>query len=129
MVRKFAVLVLVFTIAVVGGLAESAAQDKEKKKNRTGTVSGELKSRKDTPNGKNVILEILGAGEEKARPYRVQYDPKAKGPIAEVLAAAKAAKIGDRVLCDWIDTGEGLAVTTFQVQKTSAKKDDGKDKK
>lgn len=128
MVRKFAVFVFVFSIAVVCGLGESVAQDKDKKK-RTGTVNGELTSRKDTPNGKNVFVEILAAGEEKARKYHVMYDQKAKGPIAEVLAAAKAAKIGDRVQCDWIDTGEGLAVTTFQVLKKTDKKDEGKDKK
>lgn len=121
--RPFVVLSFAFTLLVVCGLGE-AAQDKDKKK-RTGTVSGELKSRKDSPNGKNVILEIQAAGEEKARTYRVQYDPKVKGPIPEVLEAAKAAKIGERVQADWIDTGEGLAITSFQVLK---KKDAGKDK-
>jgi hypothetical protein len=39
-----------------------------------------------------------------------------------VLASAKAAKIGARVQCDWIDTGEGLAITTFQVLKKKTDK-------
>ncbi len=128
MLRKTVVLAFALVLALVCGLTE-AAQDKDKKK-RTGTITGELQARKDTPNGKNVIMEILASGEEKARPYRVMYDPKVKGPIADVLKAAKGAAIGDRVRCDWIDTGEGLAVTSFQVlKKAEDKKDEGKDKK
>ena len=122
MLRSTIVFALLVAVAAVCGFAD--AQDKDKKK-RGGTITGELKSRKDTPNGKNVFLEIQAPGEEKARTYRVMYDPKVKGPIADVLAAAKAAKIGDRVQADWVDTGEGLAVTTFQVLK---KKEESKDK-
>src|SRR5262245_30800921 len=113
---RTAIVAFLFLVGLGLTITESTAQDKDKKK-RMGTVTGELQARKDTPNGKNVQLDILAAGEEKARTYRVQYDPKAKGPIAEVLEAAKAAKIGDRVQADWIDTGEGLAITTFQVLK------------
>jgi len=93
---------------------DTSAQDKDKKK-RTGTVTGEIKSSKATPNGKNTIIEVLAPGEEKARAYRVQYDPKVKGPIESVLKAVRAAKVGDRVQLDWIDTGEGLAITKFEV--------------
>lgn len=118
MLRKIVVLTFAFTLALVCGLSE-AAQDKDKKK--TGTIIGELKSRKDTPNAKNVFLEIQAAGEEAPRKYRVQYDKKANGPIPDVLAATKAAKIGDRVQCDWINTGEGLAITSFQVLKKTDK--------
>lgn len=82
---------------------------------RTGTLTGTLKSSKATPNGKNVIIEVLAPGEEKARSYRVQYDPAIKAPIAKVLDAVKAAKVGDRVRLEWIDTGEGLAMKDFQV--------------
>src|ERR1051325_9604600 len=116
MLRKIVVLTFAFTLALVCGLSEA---DKDKKK--TGTIIGELKSRKDTPNAKNVFLEIQAAGEEAPRKYRVQYDKKANGPIPDVLAATKAAKIGDRVQCDWINTGEGLAITSFQVLKKTDK--------
>lgn len=121
MIRK--AVVLSFVLAFVALCTFSDAQEKDKKK-RTGSVTGELKSRKDTPNKKNVFIEVLAAGEEKARTYRVQYDPKIKAPIADVLAAVKAAAIGERVQLDWIDTGEGLAITAFQVlkKKTDDKK-------
>ena len=114
---------LAAALLLVCGFSE-AAQDKKK---RTGTVNGEIKSSKPTPNGKNTIVEVLAAGEEKARPYRVQYDPKVKGPIEEVLKAVRAAKVGDRVQMEWIDTGEGLAITSFQVLKKAG--DDKKGKK
>jgi hypothetical protein len=94
--------------------SDSPAQEKEKRK---GTVTGEIKGKKATPNKKNVIIDVLAAGEEKARPYRVQYDPKVKGPIPAVLKAVEAASVGDRVQLDWIDTGEGLAITKFEVLK------------
>jgi hypothetical protein len=97
----------------------SAAGQEQKK--RTGKVTGELKSQKATPNGKNTIIEVLAPGEEKARSYRVQYDPKAKGPIPKVLDAVRAAKVGDRVQLEWIDTGEGLAITAFEVLKKADK--------
>lgn len=100
-------------------------QDKDKKK-RTGMVVGELTSRKDAPNKINVLVEILGAGEEKARLYRVAYDPKVKGPMPDVLKAVKAANIGDRVQIDWIE-GEGYNITAFQVlKKKEEKKEDKK---
>src|SRR5947209_5802596 len=86
-----------------------AAQDKDKKK-RTGTVTGELKSREAAPNKVNVFIEVLADGEEKARKYRVAYDPKAKGPIADVLKAVKEAPIGSRVQLDWVE-GEGYNIT------------------
>lgn len=126
MFRKF--VVLGFVAALVALCGYSDAQDKDKKR-RTGTVTGELKSRKDAPTGKNVIVEVLGAGEEKARSYRVAYDPAVKGPIRKVLEAVRAAKIGDRVRLDWIE-GEGFNITAFEVlKKNSEKKDDGTDKK
>lgn len=93
----------------------------QEKKKRTGTLVGEIKSKKDTPNGKNVIIEVLAPGEEKPRSYRVMYDPKVKGPMPKVLEAVRAAKIGDRAQLDWIDTGEGLAITKFEVLKKGEK--------
>lgn len=90
----------------------NTVQSQEK---RTGSVTGEIKTKKDTPNGKNVIIEVLASGEEKPRPYRVQYDPKAKAPIVDVLAAVRKAEVGDKVQFDWIDTGEGLAIKKFEV--------------
>ncbi len=93
------------------------AESAQEKKKRTGTLTGEVKSSKVSKNGKNQIVEVLAVGEEKERTYRVQYDPKVKGPIPAVLEAVKSAKVGDRCRLDWIDTGEGLAITAFQVLK------------
>ena len=112
-------------IAVALALVTSVDAGQDKKK-RTGTVVGEIKSSKKTPNGKNQIIDVQAAGEQKARQYRVQYDPKAKGPIAEILEAVRAAKVGDRVELEWIDTGEGLAITAFQVRKKGPKSDEPK---
>jgi hypothetical protein len=110
MLRKLLIATL-----VVGATAFSGTGDAQEK--RSGTIIGEIKSKKDTPNGKNVIIEVLAPGEEKARPYRVQFDPKVKGPIATVLKAVREAKVGERVRFDWVDTGEGLAIKTFEVLK------------
>jgi len=101
----FAFVICVFT--------DADAQDK---KSRTGTVTGEIKSTKASPNGKNQIIGVLGAGEEKEREYRVMYDKKANGPNPEILAKVKAAKIGDRVRLEWIE-GEGFNITAFEVLK------------
>lgn len=122
MVQKIVSGILMMTLLAWCGLGE-AAQDKDKKK-AGGTIIGEVKSKMPTPNGKNVIVEVLAPGEVKARSYRVNYDPKVKGPIPAVLEAVKAAKIGDRVQFDWIDTGEGLGLTAFQVlNKGDSKKE------
>jgi hypothetical protein len=108
-----------FVVAMVlfGGLL-GAAQEQKK---RSGKLTGELKSQKATPNGKNTIIEVLAPGEEKARTYRVQFDPKAKGPSPEVLKAVRAAQVGDRVQLEWVDTGEGLAIKAFEVLKKAEK--------
>src|ERR1043165_2918960 len=116
-------IVTTFIATIVAMAAFSDTADGQDKKKRTGTVVGELQSRKDTPNKVNVFVEILAAGEEKPRQYRVAYDPKVKGPIPDVLKAVKAANIGDRVQIDWIE-GEGYNITAFQVLK---KKDEKKD--
>jgi hypothetical protein len=105
---------LAFALLLISNGEVCKAQAQEK---RTGSVTGEIKTKKDTPNGKNVIIEVLATGEEKARPYRVQYDQTAKGPIPDVLAAVRKANIGDKVQFDWIDTGEGLAIKKFEVIK------------
>jgi hypothetical protein len=96
---------------VVPGLI---AQDEKPK---SGTVVGELKSQKNTADGKNTIIEVLAPGEEKARSYHVLYDAKIKGPIETVLAAVRAAKVGDRVELEWVQTGHGPAIKAFQVLK------------
>jgi hypothetical protein len=108
---------IVLALVVVCGL--NAAQDQKK---RSGMITGELKSQKASPNGKNAIIEVLAPGEEKARSYRVLYDPKVKGPIPSVLESVRAAKVGDRVQMEWVDTGEGLAIKSFQVLKKADKK-------
>ena len=107
-----AVIMAALVLALVAA-GEGAAQEKK----RSGTLTGEIKSQKKTPNGKNVVIEVLASGEEKARSYRVQYDPKVKGPIPAVLDAVQAAKVGDRVQLEWVDTGEGLAIKSFEVLK------------
>jgi hypothetical protein len=98
----------------LAGLGLEAVQDQKK---RTGKLTGEIQSSKKTPNGKNIILEVLAPGEEKARSYRVMYDPKVKGPMPKVLEVVSSAKVGDRVQLEWIDTGEGLAITAFEILK------------
>lgn len=95
--------------------------DAQEKKKRTGKLIGEVQSLQPTPNKKNVQIEVLAAGEEKARSYRVMYDPKVKGPNAKVLERVRSAKQGDRVQLEWVDTGEGLAITAFEVLKKAAK--------
>jgi hypothetical protein len=86
-------------------------------KPKTGTIIGELKSRMNTPDKKNTIIEVLAPGEEKPRKYHVLYDPKIKGPIETVLAAVRAAEVGDRVEFDWVQTGHGPAIKEFRVLK------------
>jgi hypothetical protein len=100
---------------VMSGTGQAAlAQDKQQQK-PGGTIIGELKGRQDKD--KNTIIEVLAPGEEKARRYFVNYDPKIKGPIKSVLAAVRNAKIGDRVEFEWIATGHGPAITSFKVLK------------
>ena len=116
MASKIFACSVVFALLVV--CAMDAAQEQKK---RSGKLIGELKSQKNTPNGKNTIIEVLASGEEKARSYRVLFDPKAKGPITSVLEAVRAAKVGDRVQLEWVDTGEGLAIKSFEVLKKTDK--------
>jgi uncharacterized protein YidB (DUF937 family) len=87
---------------------------------RSGTVVGDLKSKKDVNDGKNVAVEVLAPGEEKARSYHVQYDQKAKGPLPDVLKAVREAGVGDKVEFDWVATGHGPAITKFKVLKKAA---------
>lgn len=111
-------------LAVALAMCSFLNAEAQEKKKRTGTITGELKSSKASPNGKNTIIEVLAPGEEKPRVYRVMYDPAIKAPIAKVLEAVRAAKVGDRVQLEWIDPGEGLAITAFQVLKKSTEKKD-----
>ena len=64
MVWQHVVLVFVCTIAGVSGLS-ATAQEKDNKE-KSGTVIGLLKARKDLNNGKSAIIEILADGEERA---------------------------------------------------------------
>ena len=106
---------LVFTFAAVF-LTVADAQEKK----RGGTVIGTVKGAKDINNGKNTQIEVLAPGEEKARPYFVNYDPKIKGPIESVLKAVRAAKVGDVVELEWVDTNHGPAIVTFRPFKKKA---------
>lgn len=85
----------------------------DSKEVRSGTIAGEIKSKKEE--GKNIVIEVLAPGEEKARSYFVQYDPKLKAPIPEVLKAVGAAKVGEKVVFDWEATGHGPAIVKFKV--------------
>ena len=87
---------------------------------RSGTIVGELKAKKDVNDGKNTQIEVLAPGEEKPRSYHVIYDQHAKGPIPEVLHAVRAAHVGDRVEFEWSATGHGPAITKFKVVKAAA---------
>ena len=112
LIASFSVILLAW--AMVAG--DAAAQDNKK----SGTISGEVKTLKDK--NKNVEITVLSPGEEKARAYFVQYDPKAKAPIASVLKAVKHAKVGDKVVFDWVATNHGPAIVKFEVLKTTKEK-------
>jgi hypothetical protein len=98
-----------------------AASDAQEKK-RSGTVVGALKSQKDINNGKNTQIEVLAPGEEKARAYFFNFDPKLNPPIPTVLKAVRAAKVGDVVELEWVDTNHGPAIQSFKLFKKSAEK-------
>jgi hypothetical protein len=89
--------------------------DAPKGEKRSGTVAGEVKAKK--AHGNNVVIEVLAPGEEKARSYFVQFDPKTRGPIPETLNAVRAAAVGDQVILDWEATGHGPAIVKFEVRK------------
>lgn len=88
----------------------------------TGTALGEVKSTKNSPDGKNVMIEVLQPGEEKARGYHVVWNPERKAPNPEVVAAVRAAGVGDRVQFDWVQTGHGPAITKFDILQKAAGK-------
>ena len=90
------------------------------KEPRNGTISGEIKAMKEQ--GNNVVIDVLAPGEEKARSYFVQWDPKIKGPMPDVLKAVKAAKVGERVAFDWEATNHGPAIVKFAVLKKPREK-------
>lgn len=117
MSAKFLAIPVVFVLALA--VLTEAAQEKK----RGGTVVGKLEARKDSKDGKNTIIDVLAPGEEKARAYFVNYDPKIKGPIESVLKAVRAAKIGDVVELEWIDTNHGPAIQTFRLFKKGADSD------
>jgi hypothetical protein len=120
-------LARLFTMSFLAAAFVMCCQsDAQEKKKRTGTLTGEMKSSKKAPNNINHLIEVLADGEEKERKYRVAYDPKAKGPIPEVLEKVRAAKVGDRVRLEWVE-GEGYNITAFEVLKKK-KDDDKKDK-
>ena len=93
------------------------------KEKRTGTIAGVIQSMEEKNN--NVTITVLAPGEEKARSYFVQFDPKIKGPIPEVLKAVKAAKVGDKVAFDWEATNHGPAIVKCDVLKKSEPKKNG----
>lgn len=104
-------------VGLVGCLVPALATSQEEKK-LTGTIIGEVKSQKNTADGKNTMLGVLAPGEEKAREYHVLYDAKRKGPIPEVLHAVRSAKVGDRVEFEWVQTGHGPAIRSFRVVRS-----------
>ena len=101
-----------FLFLILLAIPFASAQEEKK---TGGTIVGTLKARADTKDGKNTNIEVLAPGEEKARSYFVNWDPKLKAPLPEVLKAARAAKIGDRVEFDWVQTNHGPALTSFKV--------------
>lgn len=111
MFTKFASLS--FIVASFLLVADSDAQDKK----REGAVIGVVKDSKASKDGKNMFLDVLAPGEEKARAYHVVYDPKIKGPVPEVLKAVREAKVGDMVELQWVETGHGPAMKSFKVLK------------
>jgi hypothetical protein len=115
MFAKMIGMTLVFSFLSVCGLA--AAQEPK----TSSKIIGEVKSLKNSKDGKNTSIEVLAPGEEKARSYHVNYDPKIKGPNPKVLSAVRHAKVGERVELDWIGTNHGPAITAFKVLKKDSK--------
>ena len=107
------IIACVPAILFVFGLLLAASQEAQAQNKKMGTVTGEIKSSKATPNGKSTIIDVLAAGEEKPRSYRAQ---------PAVLAAVRAAKVGDTCKFDWVDTGEGLAISKFEIVKKTGDK-------
>jgi hypothetical protein len=103
---------------VVALVATGGATNAQLKKLRTGTTIGELKSVKPAKNKRDVEIEILAPGEEKARRYTVGAQQK------ELMVAVKAATVGDRVEIEWFDTVEGLCVDKLQVLKKAKNEKD-----
>jgi len=125
MVRYWAILGLICVHATLCVSWAVVAQD-ERDKERTGTIVGELRSRTASKNGKSVTIEILAPGEDKPRKYLVAYnpnDPKAEAPFKVLLEAVNAARVGDRVQIEWVNTPKGseggFFVTAFKVLKKS----------
>jgi hypothetical protein len=116
MFRITTVTILATALLVLCG----AGKETQGQEPRTGTIVGDLKSKKDSKDGKNVAAEVLAPGEEKARSYHVQYDQKANGPLPAVLKAVREAGVGDTVEFDWVATGHGPAITKFRVLKKSS---------
>jgi hypothetical protein len=104
------------------GPGGDAGKDAPRGGKRSGTIAGEVKSKK--ARGENIAIEVLAPGEERARSYFVQFDPKIKGPIPKVLRAVRAANVGDQVTFDWEATGHGPAIVRFEVRKKAEEKKD-----
>jgi hypothetical protein len=124
MSRKSLAISLAVALLGLGGAADEALGQEP----RSGTVTGELKAKKDTNDGKNTVIDVLAPGEEKARSYHVQYDEKIKGPLPDVLKSVRGADVGDRVEIDWVASGHGPAIKKFQVVKKGSgeKKDEAR---
>jgi hypothetical protein len=102
-------------LVLCGFFAVAQERKKDDDGHKKGTIIGELKAREDAKDGKNTFIKVLAPGEEKPRSYHVMYDPKVMGGAPAVLAAVRAAKIGDRVEFDWVATGHGPAITSFKI--------------
>src|SRR5262249_19771417 len=122
MLRSSLAASLAMTLLALCGIRHEALGQEP----RSGTVTGELKAKKDINDGKNTAIDVLAPGEERARSYQVQYDEKVKGPFPDVLKAVRGAAVGDRVQIDWVATGHGPAIKKFQVVKKGSgeKKDE-----
>jgi hypothetical protein len=115
MIAKIAGTSLAIGCFVLCGFFAAAQDQKKDDGHKKGTIIGELKAREDTKDGKNTLIKVLAPGEEKPRSYHVMYDEKVMGGIPGVLAAVRAAKIGDRVEFDWVATGHGPMITSFKI--------------
>jgi hypothetical protein len=121
MYRKSLAATLAVTLLALSGAGNEATGQEP----RSGTVTGEVKVKKDINDGKNTAIDVLAPGEERARSYHVQYDEKAKGPVPAVLKAVRGAEVGDRVEIEWVATGHGPAIKKLQiVKKRSGEKKD-----
>jgi hypothetical protein len=103
--------ILVYGLAVTLFFFPVDSGQAQLKKLKTGVVAGEVRAIQTARNKRDMELELLAPGEEKARKYTVGAHQKV------LLETLKFLQVGDRVEIDWFDTVEGLCVEKLRLLK------------